>query len=317
MPPPRRRPRQNKASNASSRVRKVDSPEKWEEILDKAVTKGRLVFTLFYQSAGASTFVSSSLRGLFAKVSTQPKYLGRIVFTEADADTADWLSRKANIKRCPVVQAWWQREPVDSWACAATLDAPAQLNQFLQRNMAEYLPSQGPMAKILKIAAAAAFLAGSAFVASRIIGAETSDEGAGSEALALKKRILTAQARLRVLERANRGKQARAQRKLLGNLNTQLRAVERREQQQAGKGIAEGSDRGVKKDDGSRGGTKGGYGAENEASTSGNDRHVRRTAKRGFDMETVARLRRRRSRGEVLYSDEEETIEAAEGLIFV
>jgi hypothetical protein len=83
----------------------------------------------------------------------------------------------------------------------------------------------------LVVMAAAAAGAGIAYVFARgDQSTESIAQNARNEILSIKQRIVTAQGRLKNLEKANRGKQAKVQRKLIEQLNAQRRALERTQQ---------------------------------------------------------------------------------------
>lgn len=110
------------------------------------------------------------------------------------------------------------------------------------------------------------------------------------------------------MERANRGKQARAQRKLIEQLNVQVRALEKASGKTSGGSEAPtGAAAGGRKEGQSgtagatvAGGSAGGGGGTG-ASHRGRGGH-------GLDLDDLARLRRRKLRGDVLYSDEEDIL---------
>jgi hypothetical protein len=186
--------------------------------------------------------------------------------------------------------------------------APDQLQQFIQRNVNEYcVGGGGPLATLAKLAAAALLVLGGALLYGRLRREGEGEEGGGgggggeaggSQVLDLKKRIVAAQGKLRALEKANRGKQARAQRKLLERLQAQRRAAERGQQAARAKGDAAEA-------------AAGGGGAARPA---GGRRRGPREAAGEHDVDAVARLRRRKRLGEALYSDEEDVLVAADSV---
>jgi hypothetical protein len=181
-----------------------------------------------------------------------------------------------------------------------------KLSEFIGANLAEFSPAGGPLAVALKLIAAAALVAGGALLATRL-GGGNSDSSSGTgltpadQILDLKQRIMTAQGRLRNCERANRGKQARVQRKLIEQLTAQVRQLEKRDGVKAA--AAAGGKGGEKGSGGGGGGNEGG---------SGSGKGGRKGP--ALSLEDLARLRRRRARGEVLYSDEEDAIEVADAV---
>lgn len=213
------------------------------------------------------------------------------------------LARSQNIKRIPSYQCYWEGKKADSYEGGT----PDQLNEFIARNIKEYSSSGGPLALALKLAAAAAIVAGGTFLAVRYSSGKEDETSidAGGEILELKKRIMVAQGRLRVMEKANRGKQARAQRKLIEQLNAQVRLLERKDQA-TGKAGSAGTAGGGTQGKGGAAGAGAGRGAA--AAAGSNTRRGRRE----LSIEDLARLRRRKARGDVLYSDEEDTLAADE-----
>ena len=209
----------------------------------------------------------------------------------------------AGIKRIPTYNFYWEGEIVDSYE-GGNVD---QVNDLIARNLKEYDVSGGPIATALKIIAAAALIAGGTLVAKHF-APEKPDSGVvdpSTQLLELKKRIMTAQGRLRNMERANRGKQARAQRKLIEQLNVQVKALEKTSGKvAAGSGDATATEGAGKRRNGvaATGAAEGGSsGGRRGGSQKGKGGH-------GLDLDDLARLRRRKLRGEVLYSDEEDIL---------
>ncbi len=168
---------------------------------------------------------------------------------------------------------------------------------MIARNLKEYDVSGGPLATALKIIAAAALIAGGTLVAKHF-ASDKPDAGVvdpSTQVLELKKRIVTAQGRLRNMERANRGKQARAQRKLIEQLNVQVRTLEKA----SGKVDAALATASAVATGGKRASSEAGH----RASASS-----RRKGGHGLDLDDIARLRRRKLYGEVMYSDEEDIL---------
>lgn len=178
---------------------------------------------------------------------------------------------------------------------------------MIARNLKEYDTSGGPLASVLKLIAAAAILAGGTLVAKHF-AADKSDTvivDPSTQILELKKRIMAAQGRLRNMERANRGKQARAQRKLIEQLNVQVRALEKASgKTSAGSEATTSAAAGKNKESqpGAAGTVEGGsFGGRKSSSHRGRGDH-------GLDLDDLARLRRKKLRGDVLYSDEEDIL---------
>lgn len=211
------------------------------------------------------------------------------------------LARIAGIKRIPTYNCYWEGEIVDSYE-GGNLD---QVNDLIARNLKEYDTSGGPLASALKLLAAATVIAGSALVAKHFAAdkSDTAIVDPSTQILELKKRIMAAQGRLRNMERANRGKQARAQRKLIEQLNVQVRALEKASgKTSAGVEAPTGAAAGGRNQGqlGMAGAVEGG-GRRGGASHRGRGDH-------GMDLDDLARLRRRKLRGDVLYSDEEDIL---------
>jgi len=106
-------------------------------------------------------------------------------------------------------------------------------------------------------------------------------ESTKKQILDIKQRIVIAQSRLKNMEKANRAKQARAQRRLIDQLNAQRRALERSQT------AAERS-------------SQHGKNADMSATQDEKISHM------SFD--DIARLRHKKLAGEVLYSDEEDVL---------
>jgi hypothetical protein len=226
------------------------------------------------------------------------------------------LARIADIKRIPTYNCYWDGQIVDTYE-GGNLE---QVNDLIARNLKEYDVSGGPLATALKIIAAAALIAGGTLVAKHF-APDKPDNGIvdpSTQILELKKRIMAAQGRLRNMERANRGKQARAQRKLIEQLNVQVRALEKASgkvsagnNNSSGASIeatgAEATVGGVRRE-GHSGGGGGSSGTSTVVGGSRRGAPSHRKGGHGLDLDDVARLRRRKLRGEVLYSDEEDIL---------
>jgi len=109
------------------------------------------------------------------------------------------------------------------------------------------------------------------------------------------------------MERANRGKQARAQRKLIEQLNVQVRALEKA----SGKTSANIEAPTSAAPGGKSQGQSGVAGAVEGGSWGGGGRRGASHRGKGdhsMDLDDLARLRRRKLRGDVLYSDEEDIL---------
>jgi len=169
------------------------------------------------------------------------------------------------------------------------------MRDFVNRNIREYCSRGMALWQKLFLVAAAAAGAGLAYVhAQGNQSREAIAQNARDEILNIKQRIVTAQGRLKNLEKANRGKQAKVQRKLIEQLNAQRRALERTQQNAEKKDekvVAAAAASG-------RGGT--GEHAKGRGSGSG--------SRSGLSFDELARLRYKKRQGEVLYSDEEDAL---------
>lgn len=162
----------------------------------------------------------------------------------------------------------------------------------------------GPMSLILKIAAAAALIAGGTAMATRLnrsVDGRTSQDSSSSVLLDLKQRIGTAEARLRSLEKTNRVKQARAQRKLIEQLNAQRRALERNADQTSSSKTRAGIHE-----------TSGDGSSRKYSKRQVTETLAQQPSGPRMGSDELARLRRRRERGQVLYSDEEDALVVAD-----
>lgn len=175
---------------------------------------------------------------------------------------------------------------------------PLEVENFISDSLKRFSKSEGPVSKVFKVMALIAALAGGALVAKKITnGGDGEPIDLKQQILELKRRIGTAQERLRVLENANRGKQARAQRALLGSLRAQCQILERQQRGMESK-RAKMATKGSK-----------GNGSEPEPME-------RQTRGKALTLEQVARLRTRKRRGDVLYSDEEDALEAYKNTVW-
>lgn len=195
------------------------------------------------------------------------------------------VGRVANVKRIPTYQCYFDGELVDAYAGTA----PSEMRQFIEKNIKEYCRSTGmPTWQRILLGAAALVGAGTAWWISSNGGRskEFVAQTAREQILDIKQRIVTAQGRLKNLEKANRGKQAKVQRKLIEQLNAQRRALERTQQ------AAEIKARGK------------------SADSSGELTQKKCELLEQATHDEVARIRRRKREGDVLYSDEEDILEA-------
>ena len=130
----------------------------------------------------------------------------------------------ADVTKVPTYQCYYGGQLVDSYEGTA----PSAMREFVDRNIKDHLGSGMALWQKLIVVAAAVAGAGLAYVfAQGDQSTESIAQNARSEILSIKQRIVTAQGRLKNLEKANRGKQAKVQRKLIEQLNAQRRALER------------------------------------------------------------------------------------------
>ena len=168
--------------------------------------------------------------------------------------------------------------------------APSDMRLLIERNVKEYCSSLGiPLWQKAFLGLAAAVGASAAWYLStqQRTSGEDLAETAREQILDIKQRIVTAQGRLKNLEKANRGKQAKVQRKLIEQLNAQRRALERTQQAAEAKTQASSSQKSTSQ--------------KVEKNTGG-------LGKMSYD--DIARIRYKKQHGDVLYSDEEDVLEA-------
>lgn len=161
--------------------------------------------------------------------------------------------------------------------------APSEMRDLLERNIKEYCSSSSM--PIWGSVLGALAVVGAAWAASlkyRASGEHVA-QNAREQILDIKQRIVTAQARLKNAEKANKGKSAKGQRRLIEQLHAQRRALERTHQAA----------------------TKTQNGQAAKAGTS------RDSSLGDVDYDEIARIRYRKRQGEVLYSDEEDVLEQA------
>lgn len=195
------------------------------------------------------------------------------------------VGRAANVKRIPTYQCYFDGELVDAYAGTA----PSEMRNFIEKNIKEYCRSTGMSAwQRVLLGATAVVCAGAAWWMSSNSRASKENvvQTVREQILDIKQRIVTAQGRLKNLEKANRGKQAKVQRKLIEQLNAQRRALERTQQAAETKG----------------------HGKSNESL----ERVSQKTSMllENTSLDDIARLRQRKRHGYVLYSDEEDILDA-------
>ncbi|KAI8112231.1 hypothetical protein M9434_003555 [Picochlorum sp. BPE23] len=276
MPPRRRKPTQTRKTAApKTRCRSITSISQFKAALEKGGTK-KVVFVQFYQT---SMWACKQLRPIFSRYSALPSFKNGI-FVEVDTDEYGDIANEAGIKRVPTYQCYFDGTLVDSY----TGTAPSEMRDLIERNIKEYCSSSGM--PIWSSVLGAIAVVGAAWAASLKFKAsgEHVAQNAREQILDIKQRIVTAQARLKNMEKANRGKQAKAQRKLIEQLNAQRRALERTHQAAT---------------------TKTQNGQVPKAGASRDSLLV------DVDYDEIARIRYRKRQGEVLYSDEEDILEQA------
>jgi len=223
----------------------------------------------------------------------------------------------ADVTKVPTYQCYYGGQLVDSYEGTA----PSAMREFVDRNIKDHLGSGMALWQKLIVVAAAVAGAGLAYVfAQGDQSTESIAQNARSEILSIKQRIVTAQGRLKNLEKANRGKQAKVQRKLIEQLNAQRRALERTQQNAEKSGVKGSGKSGV------QGGgmhaerqLEGDTGKPGEADVTGAPVAVgegvdrRKARASGLSFDDLARIRYKKRQGEMLYSDEEDAI--ADGVI--
>ena len=197
------------------------------------------------------------------------------------------IGRAAQVKRIPTYQCYFDGELVDMYAGTA----PSEMRNFIEKNIKEYCQSTGmPTWQRMMLGAVALAGAGAAWWMSSNgrTSKETVAQTARDQILDIKQRIVTAQGRLKNLEKANRGKQAKVQRKLIEQLNAQRRALERTQQAAETKSVGKA-------------------GESPEKGTLKPSAILEKTT-----IDDVARIRHRKRQGYTLYSDEEDILDAYE-----
>lgn len=164
------------------------------------------------------------------------------------------------------------------------------MRDLIERNLATHCKASHMSIWMKLMGVAALFGGGIAVWMTQQQGHGTSSgdqtESTKEQILDIKQRIVIAQSRLKNMEKANRAKQARAQRKLIDQLNAQRRALER-SQTTAAKGSQQGSS------------------TDTSAIQDGKIHQM--------NFDDIARLRHKKRVGEVLYSDEEDVLNKIDG----
>ena len=286
MPPRRRSAPQRRSTSLNTYDYAISSEAQFEAALAKGQAKNKLVVVQFWQE---SSWPCKQLRPIYKRYSGLPGFK-RALFLDVDMDEARDVVSRAEVTKVPTYQAYFGGELVDSYEGTA----PSAMRDFINRNITEYCGGGLPLWQKLFVAVAAVAGAGLAYkYAQSNQSGETIAQTARDEILNVKQRIVTAQGRLKNLEKANRGKQAKVQRKLIEQLNAQRRALERTQQN------AEKKDEKVVAAAAATAASAGGAGEAGE-------RKKGRGNKLSFDE--LARLRYMQRHGEVLYSDEEDAL---------
>jgi len=288
MPPRRRSGPQRRNTSHHTYVYTISSVSQFQAALEKGQEKDKVVIVQFWQE---SNWQCKQLRPIFKNYSGLPGFKSKALFLDVNMDEARDLVRYADVTKVPTYQCYYKGELVDSYEGTA----PSAMRDFVNRNIREYCSRGMALWQKLFLVAAAAAGAGLAYVhAQGNQSREAIAQNARDEILNIKQRIVTAQGRLKNLEKANRGKQAKVQRKLIEQLNAQRRALERTQQNAEKKDekvVAAAAASG-------RGGT--GEHAKGRGSGSG--------SRSGLSFDELARLRYKKRQGEVLYSDEEDAL---------
>ena len=255
-----------------------------------------------------SSWPCKQLRPIFKRYSGLPGFKSKALFVEVDMDAARDVVAYAEVTKVPTYQCYHNGALVDSYEGTA----PSAMREFVDRNIKAYCGTGMPMWQKLVVMVAAVAGAGLAYVYGQ--GSQSTEaiaQNARNEILSIKQRIVTAQGRLKNLEKANRGKQAKVQRKLIEQLNAQRRALERTqmnaEKQRGGKTGAENQDGATRGErmDGTQVDTLGSTGVT--GAVDGTAQRTSRASNLSFDE--LARIRYKKQHGEVLYSDEEDAIQ--------
>ena len=262
-------------------------------------TKNKVLIVQFWQE---SSWPCKQLRPIFKRYSGLPGFKSKALFVEVDMDTARDVVAYTDVTKVPTYQCYYGGQLVDSYEGTA----PSAMRDFIDRNIKHHCGSGMALWQKVVVMAAAVAGAGLAYVFAR--GEQSTEsiaQNARNEILSIKQRIVTAQGRLKNLEKANRGKQAKVQRKLIEQLNAQRRALERTQhnaEKSGGKGGGMHAEMQSKGDVGEMGESTGARAAAGE----GAERRKARAS--GLSFDELARIRYKKRQGEVLYSDEEDAI---------
>jgi thiol-disulfide isomerase/thioredoxin len=263
-------------------------------------TKNKVLIVQFWQE---SNWPCKQLRPIFKRYSGLPGFKSKALFVEVDMDAARDVVAYADVTKVPTYQCYYDGELVDSYEGTA----PNAMREFVNRNIKHHCGSGMALWQKLVVMAAAAAGAGIAYVFARgDQSTESIAQNARNEILSIKQRIVTAQGRLKNLEKANRGKQAKVQRKLIEQLNAQRRALERTQQNAEKSGGKSGGKSGMHAELPSEG-VAGKMGEATEG-RAGAVAERRKAQASGLSFDELARIRYKKRQGEVLYSDEEDAI---------
>jgi thioredoxin-like negative regulator of GroEL len=268
--------------------------------LEKGRAKNKVVIVQFFQD---SSWPCKQLRPIFKRYSGLPGFKSKAIFVEVDMDHGLDVARHADVTKVPSYQCYHDGKLVDSYEGTA----PSAMRDFVDRNIKEYCSGRGlTLWKKLVVATAVMAWAGFAWLyAQGHQSTEAIAQNARDEILNIKQRIVTAQGRLKNLEKANRGKQAKAQRKLIEQLNAQRRALERTQQNAERKYIAAAA----AATSSTASVTGGGAGSSEKGPLASTPRGSRAPRGAKFSFDEMAAIRYKKRHGDVLYSDEEEALD--------
>jgi len=296
MPPRRRSGPQRRNTSHHTYVYTISSVSQFQAALEKGQEKDKVVIVQFWQE---SNWQCKQLRPIFKNYSGLPGFKSKALFLDVNMDEARDLVRYADVTKVPTYQCYYKGELVDSYEGTA----PSAMRDFVNRNIREYCSRGLALWQKLFLVAAAAAGAGLAYVhAQGNQSTEAIAQNARDEILNIKQRIVTAQGRLKNLEKANRGKQAKVQRKLIEQLNAQRRALERTQQN------AERKDEKVVAAAAAAAAASGRGGTGEHAKGRGSGGGSGSGSRSGLSFDELARLRYKKRQGEVLYSDEEDAL---------
>ncbi|PRW39209.1 Lysoplasmalogenase TMEM86A [Chlorella sorokiniana] len=242
----RRRPAPKAGPAPTVRVHAIETLEVWQAALAKAEASRRVLVVQLYQAAN---YACSQMRGFYRRMSTDGP-LKAAVFTEVEVDTAEdelleVLGVLHGATKLPRYECYAGGQMVESY----TGGVPAQVAQMIQRQVAELKASSrgSLLPKLLLAASAAAAAAGAVWW--RLHhggggsggGSSSSVGDLGAELRSLNERMAIAQQRLRNCEKAGKLKGAKAQRRIISQLEAQQRIVEQQLKQRDSASASGGS----------------------------------------------------------------------------